>query len=659
MKSRLILLAVFLIAAVPAYARDHSVKSPDGRLEIKVRTGGGLLWQVSHDGREVIAPSVISMSFSDGTIAGMSPNVKATLSSHNSTFKTPFYRKEQVVDRYNLLTVKLSGGMSVEFRAYDSGAAYRFRMDADKKLKVTGETAEFRFSEDNKVFVPYVNDERDGERYCYSFESYYTESLMSEMKTDSLSIVPLIVDLGDGLKAAVMEAGVEDYPGMFLKQGSVSERSLVAEFPAVPLEIRFNGQNNVPVRRAGHIAELSGARTFPWRVVVVTTEDSQLLDNDLAMCLAPECRLDDVSWIKPGKTAWEWWNNMNIWGVGFKIGFNNDTYDHYIDFAADNGLEYIIVDGGWSGSDLMKPRSGLDIARLVEYGRQRNVGVILWALWANALEQADEVFPYYSKMGVKGFKVDFFDSDDQVVMKQMYGMAALAAENHLLLDLHGMKPCGIQRAYPNVLNFEGVKGLENAKWTELVDWLPVDDMPHYDVTAPFARMLLGPMDYTPGAMDNGAWEYYRPIGENPMSMGTRVHQMAMYSIYEAPLQMLADSPDKYRREQECTDFIAKVPTVFDRTVPLKSEVGAYVAVARQKDGVWYVGALTDWTPRDLVIDLSFLGEGSFEADIFEDGANADKIGQDYVHRTMSVGSSDRLSVHLAPAGGWTARISRQ
>lgn len=659
MKRIAVILLATMLSAVTMSARDHLLSSPNGRLKVTVRTGGGLSWSVSLDGKQVLSPSALSMSLSDGTITGMSPNVQVSLSSHNSTFATPFYRKSQVEDRYNQLTVTLSPKSKVEFRAYDSGAAYRFVLTSDKEVDVTDETLELDFPEDYKVFVPYVNDNRDGERYCYSFESYYTECRMSEMKRGALAISPLIVDLGEGLKAAVMEAGAEDYPGMYLKINYSGGHGLVGEFPGYPLEVKFNGRNNVPVKRADYIAKFSGKKAFPWRVLVVSSKDTELLDNDLAQCLAPECRLSDISWIKPGKVAWEWWNAKNIPGDGFEVGCNTATYKYYIDFAAENGLEYVLIDGGWSGSSLMEARPGLDIKELVEYGGARNVGIILWSLWGPTLEQAAEVFPYYAKMGVKGFKVDFFDSDDQIVMKQMYELADLAARNHLFLDLHGMKAFGLQRAYPNVLNFEGVKGLENAKWTAVADGAPADDMPRSDVTIPYARMLVGPMDYTPGAMDNATKAAYRAQNGNPMSMGTRVHQMAMYTIYEAPLQMLADTPVKYRREQECTDFIAKVPTVFDATVPLDGEVGESVAVARRKDGIWYVGAMTDWTARDMVIDLSFLGEGTFEADIFEDGADAAANAQDYSHITKNVSASDKMTVHLAPGGGWTARIVKK
>ena len=615
-------------------------------------------WKVSRDGQTVILPSEMALVLDDGTILGASPRVKsAKTASVDMTFPTPVYHKSEIHDRYNRLVLKMAGDYSVEYRAYDAGAAYRFITSRKGGMTVKDECVNFRFDKDYGTFIPYVNDNRGGERYCYSFESYYTEVPMSRMVDDSLSIVPYIVDLG-GKKVAVMEAGAEDYPGMFLKINTADRQSLTGEFAPYPLEYGRRGRYTVPVRRAGYIAKTEGTRTFPWRVLAIADRDIDLLENDLAQCLAPECRLDDVSWIKPGKTSWEWWSGVHVTGVDFRAGINTETYRYFVDFSADNGLEYVLIDAGWSAGSLMNVRPGLDLKAIVDYAASKNVGVVLWCHASSAEAEAAQAFPHYAKMGVKGFKVDFFDADDQRMNGVMYKLAALAAENHLILDLHGMKAFGIQRPYPNVLNFEGVKGLENCQWTAVVNGRPVDDIPRYDVTAPYARMLIGPMDYTPGAMDNAIARSYHADSSSPMSMGTRVHQMAMYSIFDAPYQMLADSPSKYKREQECTDFIVKVPTVFDRTVGVDGKVGEYIVVAREKDGVWYVGAMTDWTPRDLEIDFSFLEEGTFEADVFADGINADRAAEDYKHTSLRVKSGDKVKVHLAPGGGWTAILHK-
>lgn len=658
MKRWLTLVASFALLGWVADAKDYRILSPDGRTEVTVSVGQDLRWQVCRDGQTVILPSEMALILDDGTILGASPRVKsAKTDSVDKAIPTPVYHKSEIHDRYNRLVLKMAGDYSVEYRAYDSGAAYRFITSRKGGMTVRDESVHFRFDNDYGTFIPYVNDNRGGERYCYSFESYYTEVPMSRMLDDSLSIVPYIVDLG-GKKAAVMEAGAEDYPGMFLKLDTGDRKSLTGEFAPYPLEYGRRGRYTVPVRRASYIARTEGTRTFPWRVLAIADRDIDLLENDLAQCLAPECRLDDVSWIKPGKTSWEWWSGIHVTGVDFRAGINTETYRYFVDFSADNGLEYVLIDAGWSAGSLMNVRPGLDLKAIVDYAASKNVGIVLWCHASSAEAEAAQAFPHYAKMGVKGFKVDFFDADDQRMNGVMYKLAALAAENHLILDLHGMKAFGIQRPYPNVLNFEGVKGLENCQWTAVVNGRPVDDIPRYDVTAPYARMLIGPMDYTPGAMDNAIARSYHADSSSPMSMGTRVHQMAMYSIFDAPYQMLADSPSKYKREQECTDFIAKVPTVFDRTVGVDGKLGEYIVVAREKDSVWYVGAMTDWTARDIEIDFSFLEEGTFEADVFADGINADRAAEDYKHTSLRVKSGDKVKVHLAPGGGWTAILHK-
>jgi alpha-glucosidase len=332
---------------------------------------------------------------------------------------------------------------------------------------------------------------------------------------------------------------------------------------------------------------------------------------------------------------------------------NTATYKYFIDFAKANNAKYIILDGGWSvRGDLTKAIPAIDLKELVDYGRQKNIGLILWASWVEILKQMDTVFPFYSNLGIKGLKIDFIDRDDQVAVTSLYEIARKAADNHLIIDFHGVfKPAGLQRTYPNVVGFEGVKGMENVKWAN-------EDVPTYDVTIPFIRNMAGPMDYTPGAMRNATREDFRPVNANPMSQGTRCHQFAMYVVFEVPLQMLSDNPTIYMKEQESTDFITSVPTVFDETVPLAGEVGEYVAIARRKGETWFVSAMTNWTPRELILDFSFLGKGSYRAVIFSDGINADRDATDYRKTSEVITSGEKLSIHLAPGGGWAARIEK-
>lgn len=505
------------------------------------------------------------------------------------------------------------------------------------------------------------------------------------MYKDSLAITPLAVSLPDGKKAVVMEADVENYPGMYLLKGTSSstvsgvfssdastDYSIHAAFPPLPLKEEIGGYarlNLVPTERANYIAEK--VTKLPWRIVLVTDEDKQLVGNDIAKVLGPACRVKDTSWIKPGKVAWDWWNNTNITGVDFRAGINTETYKYFVDFARNNHLEYIIIDEGWSDpEDLLVFSDKMDMAGIINYAKENGVGVILWSSWRNLVQRGHDkmeaIMKHYGDMGVKGFKVDFFDRDDQKAINSVCEIAACAAKHHLLLDLHGMRPFGVQFSYPNIVNIEGVKGLENSKWEPRTGDGPLHDQPRYDVTIPFLRALPGSFDYTPGAMVNAVRSQFFGNNDHPMSQGTRVHQMAMYTIFDAPLQMLADSPTKYMQNQECTDFISQIPTVYDQVVPLDGKLGEYVVVAKRKGNKWYIAAMNNWQARDLTVDLSRLvtpngTTGNLEkmngkANIFADGINADREATDYKHTYRQVTSGDKFQIHLAPGGGWTAIV---
>lgn len=658
--NRIAAMVLGLLVCLVSEAKDYSVTSPNGHLKATVSDNGRVEWTITRDDVTVLAPSAIGIQTTTGSWGKNMRIQKARRCSINETINTVAYKRAVVNDRCNELTLDCNGEFNLVVRAYDDGCAYRLVSKSNKELTVINESPEFAFTGDYKAFIPYVNDNRGGERYCYSFESYYDEQKLSAMYADSIAITPLAVCLPDGMKAVVMETCVEDYPGMFLYRGKNSpDNTLQSEFAPFPLETivgGFDRLNLVPTKRADYIAKIQKKQALPWRLVLITIADTQLLDTDTPYCLAPACRLTDTSWIKPGKVAWDWWNDWNIAGVDFHAGINTQTYKYYIDFAQKNGLEYIIVDEGWSSQeDLLQYSNGeLSIPELVAYGKERNVGVILWTSWRNLIKDMDRNMSHYAAAGIKGFKIDFFDRDDYEVIHSSYEIAAAAAKHHLLVDYHGLKPSGVQRAYPNVVNFEGVKGLENCKWEQRNGNGPVHDMPRYDVSIPYLRMLPGPLDYTPGAMHNATRDHFFGNNSHPMSMGTRVHQMAMYTIYEAPLQMLADSPTHYIQNQECTNFIAAVPTTFDETIPLAGEMGEYVAIARRKGNIWYVAAMNNWTARDLTIDLSRFLTTEMNMDCFADGMNAQREATDYKHVSRKVSSSEKLNIHLAPAGGWTA-----
>jgi alpha-glucosidase len=660
MKNKLIGITAMLLLSFTTISaqknKSFEIKSFDSKITLDVEAGEKLQWSVKYNGQQIIAPSSISLQLENGEVLG--DNVKVLSSKIDKTdnvISAINYKKSNIPDQCNQLTINNKGDYGVIFRVYNDGVAYRFFTKRKGELIVKNEEANFNFTADDKTFVPYMWDYRDGKIFNSSFEALYKEINISKFASDSLAFLPVLVDVGDNKKVVILEADLEDYPGMYLNINQ-THKGFMGVYAPYPLESKlggYNGINYIPIKRADYIAKTVGTRNFPWRAIVISQEDKELLNNDMVQKLASPPRIGDITWIKPGQVSWDWWNDMNISHVDFKAGMNTQTYKYYIDFAAVNKIPYIIIDAGWSKAlDLTKTSPEINLQEILDYGKQKNVGVILWATWYAVTQQMDNVFPLYSKMGVKGFKIDFVDRDDQIAVASLYTIAKKAAESHLLVDYHGVfKPTGLQKTFPNVIGFEGVKGLENYKWA-------IEDQPRYVVSIPFIRMMAGPMDYTPGAMRNSNKASFRPINSNPMSQGTRCQQLAMYVVFEAPLQMLSDNPTIYIKEQECTDFITKVPTTFDETVALDGKVGEYAALSRRKGDTWYVGAMTNWNSRDLTLDFSFLGKGDYQAVVFKDGINADRDATDYKKEVIKISQSSKLNVHLAPGGGWAARIEK-
>jgi alpha-glucosidase len=648
------LLTLFTCAVYGQQKGDYQLDSPDGKIAVTIKPGPTLQWSVRHDAQVIIAPTDISITLSNGEVLGKQVRVISSKTINiNTSFAALHYKKDSIRDNYNQITLQCKGNFGVVFRAYNDGVAYRFVTSRKDSLVIRSEQAGFNFDDDHTAFVPYVNDAHNNDVYETSFENNYAHIKLSEIVKDTLAFMPVLVTLPNGKKAVLTEADLEEYPGMFLQAGK-APHTVDGNFAPYPLEEKQGGHNNLQsyvMKRAGYIAKTKGARAFPWRVVIISTHDKDLLNSDMIYKLASPSRVKDVSWIKPGKVAWDWWNDWNISHVDFHAGINTLTYKHYIDFAAANKIENILLDEGWATSeDIMKIVPEINLQEIIDYGRQKNIGVWLWGGWLPLDKQIDVALSTYAKMGIKGFKIDFMDRDDQKMVAFYYRFAKKAAEYKLMVDFHGAyKPTGLQRTYPNVLNFEGVRGMENTKWSNT-------DFPLYDCTIPFIRMIAGPMDYTPGAMKNANKANFRSINSAPMSQGTRCHQLAMYILFEAPFQMLADNPTNYTREPESTQFIASVPTTFDETIALDGKVSEYAAIARRNGDTWYIGAMTNWTARDLTIDLSFLGPGTYGADVFQDGINADREATDYKRQIIKVSADSKLVVKLSNGGGWAARV---
>ncbi len=637
------------------------LSSPDGKLKSTITVGDKLTYDISCNGQQVLAPSPISATLDNGKVWGDKARLsKVTEKKNDTQIDAPFYRSSCVRDYYNELTLRFKGDYSVVFRAYNDGVAYRFVNHAKKPFCILNEEVDYRFPADVTASVPYVNAGKDGDyngQFHNSFENVYTTAPISQLNKERLMFLPLVVQATPEVKVCITETDLNNYPGLYLTnaKGSNSLSGIQAPYPKT---MKQGGHNNLQMRvqtREEYIAKVDGPRNFPWRVAVVTTRDTQLAASNLSYLLAEPSKLSDTSWIKPGKVAWEWWNDWNLCGVDFKTGVNNATYKAYIDFASQYGIEYVILDEGWAvnlKADLMQVVKEIDLKELVDYAAARNVGIILWAGYYAFERDMENVCRYFSEMGVKGFKVDFMDRDDQLMTDFNHRAAAMCAKYHLILDLHGThKPAGLNRTYPNVLNFEGVHGLEQMKWR------PAGfDQITYDVMIPFIRQVAGPMDYTQGAMRNATRENYYPSNSEPMSQGTRCHQLAMYIVLESPFNMLCDSPSNYMREPESTSFIAQVPTVWDETVVLDGKMGEYIITARRKGDTWFVGGLNNWDARDVEVDLSFLSSGSHKAVLFKDGVNAHRTARDYKREEVSVSSTQPLKVHLAPGGGFTLQI---
>ncbi|MBS7233132.1 glycoside hydrolase family 97 protein [Flavobacterium psychroterrae] len=632
--------------------QDFVLNSPNGKIEVRILVNERISWTISHEKDLILSPSAMSMTLDENVILGQNAVVlNSKKESVDTSFESPFYKKKSVQDKYNQLTLNFKNDFGIEFRVFDDGAAYRFITKKKKDITVKSEEVSLNFDQDYKTLMPYVRDLRNPkDSYISSFEAHYENKKISEFAKDTLAFLPFLIDYKNHKKAVFLEANLEDYPGLFVTNNK-SKLGFESRFSKYPLQEKNGGFNNINkliTERADYLVKTKGRRTFPWRAIVISENDSALPNNDMVQKLSEPSKIKDISWIKPGKVAWDWWNDWNIYNIDFKAGINTQTYKYYIDFASKNKVEYVVLDEGWSlEDDIMKHNPNVDLEALIVYGKQRNVGIILWSSWMALTKNTTGIFKNYADLGIKGFKVDFLDRDDAKMVNSVYDIAQKAADYKLLLDFHGMyKPTGIQRTYPNILNFEGVKGLENNKWT------PNDDVPLYDCTIPFIRMIAGPMDYTPGAMRNATKSEFKPSHSNPMSQGTRCHQLALYTIFEAPLQMMADSPTAYMKEQESTDFIAKVPTTFDETVALKSEVGKHVTIARRKANIWYLGAITNWDSREITIDFSFLEKGKkFEAEIFSDGLNADKAAVDYKREIITIDSMTKLKYRLASGGG--------
>lgn len=648
-------LIYFLCMPEGVQARTARLSSPDGSIAVGIsdNNGGSPSFCVVVDGDTALLPSPVTLRIRGVKEATKIKKVDAerNIKEH---IEAPFYRQKEYDTEYNKMTIRFDNGTSMEWRAFDEGITYRYITSEKDSIIIENETANFNFPHDPICYLSYsTNKEKPT---AMAFQNQYAVAPLS--KSDSqLAFLPATIDTGNGCKLTILEADLEAYPGMFLQADTITGNlsAFFAPYPKAMDYYPWRHQSYVAATE-DFIATTEGKRTFPWRVIAITRNDTEMPVNNLVYTLASPSRIGETEWIKPGKVAWDWWNDWGLTGVPFEAGINTDTYKYYIDFASKNGIEYVVLDEGWydpKTGDMLTVVDAIDLPELLKYGKTKGVDIVLWTVFNVLDNQLEEACKKYSDMGVKGFKVDFLDRDDQTAVEMTYQIAKECAKHNLFLDYHGIyKPTGLQRTYPNVLNFEAVFGMEEVKWGE-----PDTDFPRYNVTYPFIRNMAGQCDFTPGAMRNATIHDWKAIYSHPMSMGTRANQIANYIINDSPFTMLCDSPSNYEKEEGCVDFIASLPTVFDETQVIMGELGEYIVTARRKGDTWYVGGATNWTPRDLEIPLSMLADSSeYEALILCDGVNAHKSAEDYQLNKVKINRDATKKLHLAPGGGFAMVI---
>lgn len=647
-----ILAIIFLLAGLsfPAWsaANTYSLNSPNKALQLGIEFHEGKLsWSISRSGEEIMGLSEIAIDI-EGIKSNRILSAKRKAADEMLEAIVPV-KYRHIRDHYNSLTLRMNGGLKVEFRAYNDGAAYRFITSGKGRVSVAGETSEWNFPAESRA---YWAGERNPD-YITHCEALFKEQPLGGIGTDSYSYLPLSLTTPEGTRVVITESDLRDYPNMMLRTDG--KGGLKAEFPHVIEEFEMRTDRDVTISRLSeHIAHTDRQRSYPWRIAIVGS-DEQILESTLPWQLAsPEVKAD-YSFMKAGKVSWEWWSSVNLFDVDFKAGINTQTYKHFIDFAAEWGLEYILLDEGWSAStlDITHPRGELKLQEIIDYGKEKGVGVVLWTLWTPMWTELESILDVYEDWGVAGIKIDFMQMQDQNMVNFYERVAAECLKRGMVVDYHGaFKPAGLQRTYPNAMTFEGVLGLEHDKDSR-------DISPGHDMVLPFTRMVAGPMDYTLGAVGNATADDFSILWYHPISQGTRSHQAALFVVYESPLMMICDSPSKYRQAEDYISFISRIPTVWEYTSVQEAKAGEYLIISRRTaDGRWYSAALTDWTERELTLDTSFLEKGSWEVLIHRDGINADRWAEDYCVDKIIINAGEAVSLQLAKGGGWVAEFKK-
>ena len=634
--------AIAVIMTLSAYAENISLLSPNGDIKVTVSVDEDVTWSLAIDGQNALDNGKIAMYTTNGTFGEMSKLKSVKRTSVDRTV-TPVValKQNEIRDNYNAMTLTFNGNWALEFRAYDNGAAYRFITSSKNELTVLDETAEFVLPADATAYMSYSKS------HVTMYEEPYTAVKMKDMSIqDRHSYLPILFS-SDNWRMMISETDLHDYPAMFLQANK--QNTLNTVMPKAISEYIVDGHKQFPAGYEKHIAKTAGSRTFPWRVVTLTKDDASMVLSHLNYLLSSEPAAgSDWSWVKPGQVAWDWWNWWTVTGVDFETGINTKTYQHIADFAAEYGIEYILLDEGWAiDGKPLELNPDINLSEIISHAKSKGVGVFLWMAWDQVEMCFDTIFKQYKDWGVDGVKIDFMDRSDQWMMSWYEKVMKEATKHQLLVDFHGsITPKGLEREYPNLVSYEGVRGIENG----------TDCKPSNSIYLPFIRNVVGAMDFTPGSMNSLHLENAHSTPELPAGIGTRAYQMALYIVFESGVQMLADSPSAYRTAPDCTKFISETPVVWDETRVLNAELGESIVFARRSGDVWFVGGITDENSREIEISLDFLPEGKFTLTSFEDGVNANRIAKDYKKTVREVNASQKLTLKMAREGGWVGKF---
>lgn len=645
--------AVFSVAlgstCLLAQSGPVSLQSPDGQVSISIETegpAGPLSYSVTYRGKSLITKSALRLNLTGARPLGESVRiVKQTPSQVDETYRLVTGKASTVRNHYNALLVEteetrgLERRLDIEAHAYDDGVAFRYIVPEQRSLRdfeLADEATEFRISKDATTYalvLPHYHTMYESEYLKLRTSSFANQNGLSRKVLIGL---PLLMEVPGVAWMAITEADMRGYAAMYLVNPST-------DWGGHHFESRLAPGDDPDVTVSGDLPHHS-----PWRVLLISDQPGKLIESNMITSLNPESEIKDTSWIHAGLSSWDWWSgSINKEG---KSAFTTETMKYYVDFAATSGFPYMLIDAGWSTpGDITKMNRKVDVPEVVRYAAAKNVKVWIWLLYREADAQMEEAFPLYEKWGVAGLKIDFVERDDQKGIEFYYRAAREAAEHHLLLDFHGAtKPTGIDRTYPNVLGYEAVLGMEQSR-------VGSRDDPEHRVTLPFTRMLVGRMDYTPGGFNNVTRDEFVPYSPLTAVMGTRAQQLAMYAIYESPFQMVSDTPKAYE-DQPAFEFIKHCPATWDETRVLNGLPGEYITIARRNGTEWFLGSMTNWSPRKLDLSLSFLGPGKYTAEIYADADDAAQYPKNVAIRKQTVDAQSTLKADLAPGGGYAVRF---